>query len=87
MLTWTRLFWAAETLQVKDLENSKLEPYDGTRAYAKDKRRQVALAERFAENWSQHNVAVYSMHPGRHPCCFCLLYFSVDEQPQMPYTL
>lgn len=54
----------AETLDVSDFENKQLNPWDGTRAYAKDKRRQVALAEHLAQLWHPQGVDVYSMHPG-----------------------
>jgi len=39
------------------------EPYDGTKEYAKDKRRQVAIAERFAELWHKSGACV-SLCPG-----------------------
>ncbi|GFR41790.1 hypothetical protein Agub_g2553 [Astrephomene gubernaculifera] len=38
--------------------------YDGMLCYSRDKRRQVALAERFAELWGPQGVLVLSMHPG-----------------------
>eukprot|EP00877_Chromochloris_zofingiensis_P002376 jgi/Chrzof1/12139/Cz06g22190.t1 len=55
---------SCETLDVSDFENKQLNPWDGTRAYAKDKRRQVALAEHLAQLWHPQGVDVYSMHPG-----------------------
>lgn len=51
-----------EGLEVCDLEN--LGKYDGVSAYAKDKRRQVAIAEKLAEMWKDRGIHVYSMHPG-----------------------
>ncbi|KAI8476577.1 MAG: dehydrogenase/reductase SDR family member 12-like protein [Monoraphidium minutum] len=39
-------------------------PWDGTRAYALDKRRQVAQAEELARRWGPMGVTVVSMHPG-----------------------
>lgn len=39
-------------------------PYDGTRAYAFDKRRQVAQSEELARRWGPQGVLVASMHPG-----------------------
>ncbi|GBF91822.1 hypothetical protein Rsub_04927 [Raphidocelis subcapitata] len=39
-------------------------PWDGTRAYALDKRRQVAAAEELARRWGPLGVKVVSMHPG-----------------------
>lgn len=38
--------------------------YDGTIQYARDKRRQVALAERFDALWRGQGVHAYAMHPG-----------------------
>lgn len=56
-----------EGLEVDDLEGAKLPGDDATRQYAQDKRRQVALAERWAARWAARGgaaVAAYSMHPG-----------------------
>jgi dehydrogenase/reductase SDR family member 12 len=36
----------------------------GLRKYAQDKRRQIALTERFAELWSTAQIGCYCMHPG-----------------------
>jgi dehydrogenase/reductase SDR family member 12 len=41
-----------------------LPPFDGVRAYSRDKRRQVALAEALARAWSPLGIAVASYHPG-----------------------
>ncbi|GLC47740.1 hypothetical protein PLESTB_000020700 [Pleodorina starrii] len=53
-------------LEVRHLTNDDLRvgKYDGMVAYSRDKRRQVVLAERFAEMWGPLGVGVYSMHPG-----------------------
>ncbi|PNH05887.1 Dehydrogenase/reductase SDR family member 12 [Tetrabaena socialis] len=51
-------------LQTRHLDHSDMRKYDGMLAYSRDKRRQVALAERFAELWAGAGVAVVSMHPG-----------------------
>ncbi|EFJ45998.1 hypothetical protein VOLCADRAFT_82077 [Volvox carteri f. nagariensis] len=53
-------------LEVRHVSNEDLRTgkYDGMVAYSRDKRRQVALAERFAELWGPEGVGVYSMHPG-----------------------
>jgi len=53
-------------LDSRHLQNADLKPYDGSVAYARDKRRQVALAERFAARWQAAGagVAAFSMHPG-----------------------
>lgn len=42
----------AEPLDCDDLQNKSMTAYDGTVAYAKDKRRMVALGERFAKLWA-----------------------------------
>ena len=47
-----------------DLECKTMRKYDGTIQYARDKRRQVALAERFDELWRDQGVHTYAMHPG-----------------------
>ncbi|GLI68163.1 hypothetical protein VaNZ11_012502 [Volvox africanus] len=53
-------------LEVRNVSNDdlKIGKYDGMLAYSRDKRRQVALAEKFAELWGPEGVGVYSMHPG-----------------------
>eukprot|EP00775_Hariotina_reticulata_P012698 gene12698-12829_t len=51
-------------LLLDDLSHSKLTPWDGVVAYARDKRRQVALAEHLADAWRDKSISVYSMHPG-----------------------
>ncbi|GFH23789.1 uncharacterized protein HaLaN_21466, partial [Haematococcus lacustris] len=53
-----------QKLDVDDMQNEHMRSYDGTVAYARDKRRQVAIAERLAELWANKGVGVYSMHPG-----------------------
>lgn len=41
----------AEALEVDDLQSEKASKHDGSSLYAKDKRRMVALAERFSQRW------------------------------------
>lgn len=53
-----------EPLVVDDLQCEKLRQYDGSVQYARDKRRQVALAERMSKLWGADGVGVYTMHPG-----------------------
>ncbi|MEW5304088.1 MAG: hypothetical protein WDW36_006722 [Sanguina aurantia] len=54
-----------EKLDVVDLQNVGMgSRYDGTVAYARDKRRQVALVEHFATQFEGTGVAAYTMHPG-----------------------
>lgn len=49
---------ALKTLQTKHLSHEDLKKYDGMLTYSRDKRRQVALAERFAELWAQQGEAI-----------------------------
>lgn len=53
-----------EKLEVDDLQSKKAGKHNGSSLYAKDKRRMVALAERFSERWQGAGVASYAMHPG-----------------------
>jgi dehydrogenase/reductase SDR family protein 12 len=55
-----------EPLVVDDLEgeNLKKDSNFGQTQYARDKRRQVVIAERLAEEYSKSNIFVCSMHPG-----------------------
>ena len=55
-----------EPLVVDDLQAERMKKFDGTQQYARDKRRQLALAERFAERWAGEGrrTAAYCMHPG-----------------------
>ncbi|KAL4855323.1 Dehydrogenase/reductase SDR family member 12 [Chlorella vulgaris] len=55
-----------EPLVVTDLQAEQLKKYDGIVQYSRDKRRQVALAERFSERWVAAGLRsrAYSMHPG-----------------------
>ena len=49
-------------LNVKDLQFEQMDPFDGTTAYAQNKRQQVVMTRKWAE---QHpNVYFASMHPG-----------------------
>jgi len=43
---------------------SRAGDYDGTRAYARTKRMQVALAPMMQERWAADGIAVHTMHPG-----------------------
>ena len=49
-------------LDTKDLQFEHLNPFDGTTAYAQNKRQQVVMTERWAEQYP--NVFFASMHPG-----------------------
>ncbi len=64
-----RVLWVAsggmysERLDVDDLE-MRPDNYDGTKAYARAKRAQVALAEEWAQRVERDGIVVHSMHPG-----------------------
>ncbi|KAJ4789179.1 Dehydrogenase/reductase SDR family member 12 [Rhynchospora pubera] len=47
----------------KDLQFSESN-FDGSMQYARNKRLQVALTEKWAENYSNKGIGFYSMHPG-----------------------
>lgn len=54
-----------QKLDVDDMQNERMgRSYDGTVAYAKDKRRQVAIAEKFSELWANKGIVAVSCHPG-----------------------
>ena len=57
-------------LDVKDLQFEKMNPFDGTMAYAQNKRQQVIMTEKWAEK--HHEIFFSSMHPGKSICfAFC----------------
>eukprot|EP00890_Picochlorum_soloecismus_P006281 jgi/Picsp_1/6654/NSC_03997-R1_protein len=51
-------------LEVDDVEGAKMKKDDGTERYARDKRRQIALAEHLGAEWKDQGIACCSMHPG-----------------------
>lgn len=51
-----------QKLTLADLQSEKLRPYDGTTAYAQQKRQQVIMFEMYAKR--QPDVFFGSMHPG-----------------------
>lgn len=51
-----------QKLDVKDLQLERMRPFDGTMAYAQNKRQQVIMAEELGEKYP--NVKFSSMHPG-----------------------
>jgi dehydrogenase/reductase SDR family protein 12 len=51
-------------LEVDDLQGDKMKKNDGTEKYARDKRRQIAMAEYLAAEWKDQGVVCCSMHPG-----------------------
>ena len=55
-----------EDLEINDLEGKRIQASKdfGTKQYARDKRRQLAIVERLALEWSDCGIGVYAMHPG-----------------------
>lgn len=51
-----------EKLNVSDLQSEKMSPFNGTRAYAHNKRQQVIMMEKYAAQCP--DVLFFSMHPG-----------------------
>ena len=51
-----------EKLNYKDLTLENMKPFDGTFAYAQNKRQQVVMAEQYTKMYP--NVYFCSMHPG-----------------------
>ena len=51
-----------QKLDVKDLQFEKMNPFDGTMAYAQNKRQQVVMIEKWAEKYKE--IFFSSMHPG-----------------------
>ena len=51
-----------QKLDVKDLQFEKMNPFDGTMAYAQNKRQQVVMTEKWAEKYKE--ILFSSMHPG-----------------------
>jgi dehydrogenase/reductase SDR family member 12 len=54
-------------LVVDNMEAARMQPFDGMVQYARDKRRQIAMMERFAERLAVQRVGCYLMHPGAAP--------------------
>lgn len=51
-----------QKLDVNDLQFEQMKPFDGTMAYAQNKRQQVIMTERWAAE--NPNITYYVMHPG-----------------------
>ena len=51
-----------QKLDVKDLQFERMNPFDGTMAYAQNKRQQVVMTEKWAEKYKE--IFFSSMHPG-----------------------
>lgn len=55
-----------QPLCLKDLQHAKLQPWDGSAAYAKEKRCQVALAEHLAHAWAGKGGCAKDISYGSH---------------------
>jgi dehydrogenase/reductase SDR family protein 12 len=53
-----------ERLHTEDVDGSGGAAADGAAQYARDKRRQIAMAEHLARDWAPAGVFCCSMHPG-----------------------
>jgi hypothetical protein len=53
----------AERLHLEDLQHSSLQPWDGSVAYARDKRRQVAMAEHLTTTMAGQGVCMSTSLP------------------------
>ena len=51
-----------QKLDIKDLQFERMNPFDGTMAYAQNKRQQVVMTEQYAKLFP--NVHFSTMHPG-----------------------
>ena len=52
-------------LDVEDLQFEKMNPFEGTMAYAQNKRQQVIMTEQWAEMYKSTGIHFSSMHPGK----------------------
>ena len=55
-------------LDVEDLQFEKMVPFDGSMAYAQNKRQQVVMTDQWAEKYKKTGIHFSSMHPGQGPC-------------------
>lgn len=53
-----------QPLDLSDMQHAKLQPWDGSAAYAKEKRCQVALAEHLADAWAGQGEGAYGADSG-----------------------
>ena len=51
-----------QKLDLNDLQFAKMKPFDGTMAYAQNKRQQVVMTEMYAKEYP--TVHFSAMHPG-----------------------
>eukprot|EP01137_Pigoraptor_chileana_P007854 Opistho-2@53962 len=53
-----------QKLDVEDPQCLKMSPFDGTMAYAQNKRQQVVMTSLLAKEYASTGISFYSMHPG-----------------------
>lgn len=51
-------------LDVSDLQFEKMNPFEGTMAYAQNKRQQVIMTEKWSVMYKSTGIHFSSMHPG-----------------------
>ncbi|KAH3807485.1 hypothetical protein DPMN_135828 [Dreissena polymorpha] len=51
-----------KSLDVEDLQFERMQPFDGTSAYAQNKRQQIVMTEQYAKKFP--DIHFSSMHPG-----------------------
>lgn len=51
-------------LDADDLQFDKMNPFDGTMAYAQNKRQQVVMTEQWAKKYKSTGIHFSAMHPG-----------------------
>ena len=51
-------------LDVEDFQSEKMNPFDGTEAYAQTKRQQVIMTEQWTKMYKSTGIHFSSMHPG-----------------------
>ena len=52
-----------QKMSLSDLQSGKMNPFDGTMVYAQNKRQQVVMTHKWAEQYQGVHFA--SMHPGK----------------------
>ena len=62
-------------LDITDLNFEKMNPFDGTMAYAQNKRQQVIMTQEYAKKYP--GIFFASMHPGEN-----YLYFTFFNSPK-----
>jgi NAD(P)-dependent dehydrogenase (short-subunit alcohol dehydrogenase family) len=75
-------------LDVQDLQFERMNPFDGTMAYAQNKRQQVIMTEKWAEMYKSTGIHFSSMHPGNEQAMTEFYQQSVDQlfQKELNHT-